>query len=344
MCRKKGTKHNRVRSLSIVAMPKNEFAKTALTTGESDDGSSDMDGGDNAVDKRIIINIKNTKSGSGDLNSGGNNKSGSECGGGSNNSGGSNLRVNSFGNYNPLSDVKSALRQVSDDPNNMQELNNKFKKQVSVEIEDQCQDRRFRARGDSDGDMADKTEENTTKAVILFIALAMDEILGGLSMGLQRSNAGVWGMVVGLLAHEAVVGFSFGLQLASLASLAPSKRCLVYTLAFLYALMTPLGAALGLIISEVTVVEYIDQINGVLQGLATGVFLYVTFFEILEGEIHSQTPLANIAFFTLGCGVMAAIAAIPKEENNNIELLNSTNFSVFKDAASTNTFTPDLST
>ena len=36
-------------------------------------------------------------------------------------------------------------------------------------------------------------------------------------MGLQRSNAGVWGMVVGLLAHEAVVGFSFGLQLASLA-------------------------------------------------------------------------------------------------------------------------------
>ena len=156
--------------------------------------------------------------------------------------------------------------------------------------------------------------ENTTKAVILFIALSLDEFLGGISMGLQRTSTAVWGILVGLLAHECVVGFSFGLQLASLSKSRPG--CFALVLGLSYALIGPLGAVVGTLIGEMSwsSAEKVDSVNGVLQGLATGVFLYVTFFEILSGKIHSHCRYSDLVAVTVGMAVMALIAAIPKEE------------------------------
>lgn len=156
--------------------------------------------------------------------------------------------------------------------------------------------------------------ESITKAVILFIALSLDEFLGGISMGLQRTSTAVWGILVGLLAHECVVGFSFGLQLASLSKSRPG--CFAQVLGLSYALIGPLGAVVGTLIGEMSwsSAEKVDAVNGVLQGLATGVFLYVTFFEILNGKIHSRCRYLDLVAVTFGMAVMALIAAIPKEE------------------------------
>jgi len=51
-------------------------------------------------------------------------------------------------------------------------------------------------------------------------------------------------------------------------------------------------------------------INGILQGIATGVFIYVTFFEILNDKVNSKTSFRNILAIFFGFVVMAAIAGI----------------------------------
>ncbi|ESO08050.1 hypothetical protein HELRODRAFT_185417 [Helobdella robusta] len=154
------------------------------------------------------------------------------------------------------------------------------------------------------------TDESATKVIILFLALALDEFLGGISLGLQRTSGAVWGVLVGLLAHECVVGFSYGLQLAGLVS---KKPCLSYTLGAMYALMSPVGSVVGMMIGEFVFSESINFVNGVLQGIATGVFLYVTFFEILEGKVNSKSTYKDLLAVSAGFFIMVFIALIPRE-------------------------------
>ena len=60
--------------------------------------------------------------------------------------------------------------------------------------------------------------------------------------------------------------------------------CVVYVSTF--ALISPLGAGIGIALSESVTSESSIQTNvvTVLQGLATGTLLYVVFFEVIEKE------------------------------------------------------------
>ena len=173
-----------------------------------------------------------------------------------------------------------------------------------------------------------KLEGDATKTVILFFALSLDEFLGGISLGLQRTNSAVWSILIGLLAHESVVGFGLGLQLSSLPQ---SRRFFAITLAVGYAIFGTIGAIVGTVIAETTEASQgIDLVNGILQGIATGVFIYVTFFEILEGKVHRKTRVLDLVAIAVGFFIMAAIAAIPSGEISEPEHLSanisSTNF------------------
>ena len=55
-------------------------------------------------------------------------------------------------------------------------------------------------------------------------------------------------------------------------------------------------------------------VNGVLQAISTGVFMYATFFEILRDELHGNTSLARLCFMLLGFTVLALMGLIPEED------------------------------
>ena len=65
--------------------------------------------------------------------------------------------------------------------------------------------------------------------------------------------------------------------------------CVIYVATF--ALISPLGAGIGIAISETDTSESDIQSNlvTVLQGLATGTLLYVVFFEVIEKERQKGT-------------------------------------------------------
>ena len=82
--------------------------------------------------------------------------------------------------------------------------------------------------------------------------------------------------------HKAVMSFTSGVRFAE--SL-PSGRHVFLYVAFL-AFACPAGVAVGLAVTETD--EGTTLARGVLQGLAAGTFIYVTFFEVLYGQLTTH--------------------------------------------------------
>ena len=80
----------------------------------------------------------------------------------------------------------------------------------------------------------------------------------------------------------------------------------------------PAGTIIGLLISEFGNANSasFDLGNGILQAIATGTLIYVTFFEILQEEISPhETGVAKMMSVLVGFLVMAALCAIPEEDD-----------------------------
>ena len=84
------------------------------------------------------------------------------------------------------------------------------------------------------------------------------------------------------------------------------------TLAF----VTPLGVVIGMIITEYFTAEQTGthvMVMGLLQGLAGGTLLYITFYEVLDREKLERTGMNGMAgcfLLILGFSIMAGIEAV----------------------------------
>lgn len=76
--------------------------------------------------------------------------------------------------------------------------------------------------------------------------------------------------------------------------------------------MNPFGLLIATVVFEsVEADPRIDLANGFFQALTSGVFIYVTFCEILEGQITHKTSFAKIGAMFAGYAILAAFAAVP---------------------------------
>lgn len=150
---------------------------------------------------------------------------------------------------------------------------------------------------------------SVTRSVVMMLALSVDSVLEGMTIGLKQTVIEVWAIFIGILVHEAVIAFCLGLQLVRVNAgrLGPVvAACTVYTL------MNPIGVAIATAVFETAdASEAIDLANGVLQAVTSGCFIYVVFYEILDGQITDNTPLSRIAAVFFGFVFLAAFAAIP---------------------------------
>ncbi len=157
-----------------------------------------------------------------------------------------------------------------------------------------------------------------TRVVILVVALSVHSLFEGLAMGLQDSRAKVWSLFLAITTHKCVIAFSTGLQLAQVYS--PAIRPILVSIV-VYATMSPFGASVGtVVIHQLRRSARLDlnMVNGVLQSIATGTFMYITFFEILVKSLSSgggvpgrgSGSLVQLGAVILGFGVMAGLAVL----------------------------------
>ena len=141
------------------------------------------------------------------------------------------------------------------------------------------------------------------RSLMLVATLSTHSLLEGIAIGLQNALGSVLAIFIAVLFHKSLMGFSMGSNLVH--SKQSTKKQIVA--ACIFALASPIGIAIGLIIhtqqeeqSDVT-----KLVNAILQAIATGTFLYVTFFEVLVKEFEAHgNRLAKVLSLFAGYGAV----------------------------------------
>ncbi|XP_060079049.1 zinc transporter ZIP3-like [Ylistrum balloti] len=163
---------------------------------------------------------------------------------------------------------------------------------------------------DTSGDGRSKTTRRI-RAVILGIALSIHMIFEGMAIGLQDTVSDTWTLVAAISVHKAVIVFSVGLKMKEIVE----KNIRIIAYIFYLSAVSPIGIAVGLAVTSTGSADDSAQniSSGILQSLAAGTFLYVTFFEILQKELSNGYSLLKVFLTLVGFAAMALLKLLDKD-------------------------------
>lgn len=144
------------------------------------------------------------------------------------------------------------------------------------------------------------------RLVSLVLALSAHSAFEGLALGLQEDGAKLGSLFLGVAVHETLAAIALGVSVAK-ASLSMKDAT---KLGVTVSMMIPLGMVVGMGIESAQTLAG-SIVSVVLQGLAAGTFLFVTFFEILTRELEEkQDRLLKVLFLIIGYAALAALVFI----------------------------------
>ena len=118
-----------------------------------------------------------------------------------------------------------------------------------------------------------------------------------------------------------VMAFSLGLTLAQ--AKLTKKQFVMSVLVF--SLASPVGMAIGIFLSDLDRSLGVDFANAILQTIAGGTFLYVTFFEVLPHEFNQpKNRMLKVLFVLLGFSCIAGLIFITHWNDNELGEISST--------------------
>ncbi|XP_053127737.1 zinc transporter ZIP1-like isoform X2 [Hemicordylus capensis] len=141
------------------------------------------------------------------------------------------------------------------------------------------------------------------RSLVLTLSLSLHSVFEGLAVGLQEAEAKVLQLAVAILLHKSLIAFSLALLL--LQSRLP-LRWLTASVAT-FALMSPLGVGLGMVVTHSPSPDSATA-RSLLEGVAAGTFMYITFLEILPQELSAPASrLPKVLAVLLGFSGMAGL-------------------------------------
>ncbi|XP_071487277.1 zinc transporter ZIP1-like [Diadema antillarum] len=156
----------------------------------------------------------------------------------------------------------------------------------------------------SEHDSHDMHSHSSLRSLLLLLALSLHSVFEGLAIGLQTDRDQLLAIFSAVVIHKNILAFSLGMTLIQ----SRLSRCSILMSCLCFAIMAPLGAMLGIILIDSISNFSHSVVNGILQGFATGTFLYITFFEVLPHEMNSSKDrLLKVLFLLLGFSTIAAV-------------------------------------
>lgn len=144
------------------------------------------------------------------------------------------------------------------------------------------------------------------KSLTFALAMSLHSVLEGFALGVQDNHTGIMTLFISLIIHKGIEAFSVGLQITR----SNSNRLLMVVLTiFVYALMTPIGSLVGVLLTNADMDDLLkDGIVLVLESLAGGTFIYVTFFEVLAQErANDHSNLIQLGAIVVGFLVISGL-------------------------------------
>jgi len=148
-------------------------------------------------------------------------------------------------------------------------------------------------------------QHSTLRSFMLLVALSFHSIFEGIAIGLQEEEGSLLSIFMAVMSHKAVMAFSLGLNIAQ--SNLSLRNFILSNVVF--SLSSPIGIGIGIGMCGMPPSLSHDICSGILQGIAGGTFMYITFFEVLPHELNvPKNRLWKIFFVMLGfvslCGLL----------------------------------------
>ena len=136
------------------------------------------------------------------------------------------------------------------------------------------------------------------------IALSTHSCFEGLAAGLAMNLVDVLNIIVAILIHKGAAASSLGI---SLVKSFPNDFKLVRWLIFTFSMATPLGVALGMILSKAGEIYSI-----VFSSLAAGTFIYIACSEIIVEEFSTPgNRWLKLIVFLIGAAIITCLWFLP---------------------------------
>ena len=144
---------------------------------------------------------------------------------------------------------------------------------------------------------------------VLLIGLGTHALFEGIALGLTKDLKDVVLFTAAILMHKGAAGMSLGI---SMAKTFPDNERFVITMILLFAIFTPIGVILGMILENGS-----DMIELIFGCLAGGTFLYISISEVIVEEFAiSSNRFVKLLFFMLGIGCIASLVLLEAPETD----------------------------
>ncbi|KAH9525514.1 hypothetical protein Btru_001600 [Bulinus truncatus] len=148
------------------------------------------------------------------------------------------------------------------------------------------------------------------RAYLLLVALSFHTVFDGLAVGLQKEASEIWQIFAAIALHKTIIAFCLGLEVFK-SQLHRPWRAFIWLCFF--AMMSPIGIGIGILLTSGKIYEQARMLSSsILQGFASGIFLYVTFLELLCVYIghNSKGDFFSIFYALVGFVVMAIVKLV----------------------------------
>lgn len=148
-------------------------------------------------------------------------------------------------------------------------------------------------------------------SILLIVALCFHSVFEGIAIGVADTKADAWRALWTISLHKVFAAIAMGIALLRMLPYRPLLSCAAYSFAF--AISSPIGIAIGIIIDATTQGRVADWIYAISMGIACGVFVYVSINHLFAKGYRPRSPVAVDTPFVrwlavvLGMGVIAVV-------------------------------------
>ncbi|CAA2979483.1 zinc transporter 11-like [Olea europaea subsp. europaea] len=116
--------------------------------------------------------------------------------------------------------------------------------------------------------------------ILLIFTLCFHSVFEGVAIGVAETKANAGQALWTVYLHKIFAAIAMGIALLRMILDHPLLSCVAY--AFAFAISSPIGVAIGIIIDAMTQGAIADWIYAISMGLACGVFIYVSINHLLS--------------------------------------------------------------
>lgn len=148
-----------------------------------------------------------------------------------------------------------------------------------------------------------KTPEHASVYILIF-ALSLHSLLEGISIGLIADFDQLVQIAGAVTVHKTIMAFSLGIILKenNIGAKTMAKSSV------LFSVTGPAGIGIGMAVFHISANLPGKLSSAILQGMANGTFLFVTFFEIFQRELAGNNDqLFKVLAIILGCSAVTVL-------------------------------------